>query len=153
MNHLKYFRESTNTKLYRKINASEIYDIIQTKGDAIEISDMELKSITKKLDPILNREPGTRNGGPAFYGNIDINNPVHRRSGYNWFLKTVDGDDLLSQMLQHSGKDIFINKFKDDWYLAQLQIHNNYIPNEYYLCDTFEGVYEVIDDRLLSGKF
>jgi len=73
----------------------------------------------------------------------DIKNVVNSRFGYCWYL-----DKLVDISFGRGNSwDICIQIFEDEWYLVNIGSGDGSF-NYWYLCDQFEGLEQLVKDKL-----
>ena len=138
------FNESTYGKLMNNKEGDFYYYLGDTNSDkwSSELSDiLESKEILK-----MKREDIRRISKLLDYKDIaqypNINNVVNSRFGHCWFLnlfeKYISGDAYW---------DICIQMFHDEWYLVNIGDDNGSY-NYWYMCDQFDGLKKLIEDKL-----
>ena len=158
MKHLKRFNESVLGKLMdsdRGRDSSELYKFLGETNSGTWLS--SLTYIIKNKTPIdmseddINHITGLFNKKTA--RTDDESNPiqypclksaVNSRFSYCWFVGKIDKDSGFFSPLNW---DICIQPFEDEWYLVNIGSGNAWY-NYWYICDTREGLDELIKYKL-----
>ena len=145
-------------------------------GNPIRMSDNDIETVEKMLSPYKDRESGCHDDTEfRNYGNGPIEYPpvnwkhTNCRGGFTWMLIDPDGNfnvftksngEIIrtSRYRGHGIKlEVAINSFPDGWYVIKIDPDrdcphnsNQYNPPKMYICDTIEGVVDLITKKVLS---
>lgn len=161
MKYFKLFNESvlgnlmddSESSVYRYLGkpnlpiwSNNLRDILETKSIIrIKYEDMKTNDHIIKIDKMLKPFYGGRkyrNNNPVMYP--DIKDVVNSRFGYCWYLDKLEQDE---QGYGGNKWDICIQIFEDEWYLVNIGSGQGYF-NYWYLCDQFEGLEQLVKDKL-----
>jgi len=124
--------------------SNNLRDILENKSIIkIKYEDMKTNDHIIKIDKLLKPFYGgsSYRNNPVMYP--DIKNVVNSRFGYCWYL-----DKLVDISFGRGNSwDICIQIFEDEWYLVNIGSGDGSF-NYWYLCDQFEGLEQLVKDKL-----